>query len=105
MDEHIPPVKQPGSRAEPQAKASKPQSSGWRWFWFLALVLACTGVWYVWSRGGLTPAAAGSVAPKTGKKGNAGAVPVVAVKARRGSIGVFINGLGNITPIYTDMVK
>jgi len=32
-------------------------------------------------------------------------VPVVAVKARRGSIGVYINGLGNVTPIYTDMIR
>jgi multidrug efflux system membrane fusion protein len=107
MEDHIPPVKQQGPRAETQEKAAaKPKSSGWRWFWFLVLVLACTGAWYFWSKGGLTPAAAGSAPPgKAGKKGNSGAVPVVAVKAHRGSIGVYINGLGNITPIYTDMVK
>jgi multidrug efflux system membrane fusion protein len=105
MEEHIPPVKQQGSRVESLAMVSKPKGSGWRGFWFLVLVLACTGVWYLWSKGGLTPAAAGSVPPKTGKKGSSGTVPVVAVKAYRGNIGVFINGLGNITPIYTDMVK
>ncbi|MEI9974381.1 MAG: biotin/lipoyl-binding protein [Ignavibacteriota bacterium] len=32
-------------------------------------------------------------------------VPVVAVKAKRGTIGVYINGLGAVTPIYTTMVK
>jgi membrane fusion protein, multidrug efflux system len=58
----------------------------------------------MWSKGGLTPASAGSAPPK-GKKGGGGAVPVVAVKARKGNIGVYINGLGNITPIYTDQVK
>jgi len=105
MEEQIPPVKQQSPRAESQATASKPKGSGWRWFWFLVFVLACTGAWYVWQKGGLTPAAAGSVPPgKAGKKGP-GAVPVVAVKAHRGNIGVYINGLGNITPIYTDMVK
>lgn len=69
----------------------------------LALVVA--GGWYTWSKGGLTPAAAGSAPPKGGKKGGSGVVPVVAVKAFKGNIGVYINGLGNVTPIYTDMVK
>ena len=106
MDEHIPPAKQPVSLAASQAKTTKPKGSGWRWFWFLVLVAACTAGWYMWSKGGLTPAAAGSAPPgKAGKKGGGGTVPVVAVKAKRGNIGVYINGLGNITPIYTDMVK
>jgi membrane fusion protein, multidrug efflux system len=105
MEEHIPPAKQPNLRVEPQATASKPARSGKRWFWILVLVLVCAGGWYIWMKGSLTPAAAGSAPPKGGKKGGSGAVPVVAVKAKRGSIGVYINGLGNITPIYTDMVK
>lgn len=108
MEEHIPPAKQPNLRVESQAvsqtKTSKPAGSRWRWFWILVLVLACVGGWYTWSKGGLTPAAAGSAPPKTGKKGG-GTVPVVAVRAHKGSIGVYINGLGNITPIYTDMLK
>ena len=66
--------------------------------------MVCAGAWYMWSKGGLTPAAAGSAPPSKGRKGG-GAVPVVAVKARKGNIGVYINGLGNVTPIYTDMVK
>jgi multidrug efflux system membrane fusion protein len=105
MEEHIPPAKQPISRAESQTKPSKPRSKGWRWFWLLVLVLVGTGAWYMWSKGGLTPAAAGSVPTKGGRKGGGGTVPVVAVKAKRGSIGVYINGLGNVTPIYTDTVR
>src|ERR1700691_2171829 len=104
MDTHLPPAKQPVSTGQAQSAASKPKSSGWRWFWLLLLVVAGTAGWYMWSKGGLTPAAAGSAPPKGGKKGG-GAVPVVAVKAHKGNIGVYINGLGNITPIYTDMVK
>ena len=50
---------------------------------FLVLVAVCTAGWYMWSKGGLTPAAAGSAPPgKAGKKGGGGTVPVVAVKAR-----------------------
>jgi hypothetical protein len=105
MEEHIPPAKQPVLQAEPQAKTAKPGGSGWRWFWLIVLALVCAGGWYMWSKGGLTPAAAGSVPPSKGKKGGGGAVPVVAVKARKGNIGVYIDGLGNVTPIYTDMVK
>ena len=105
MEEHIPPAKQPNLRVESQAKTPKSGGSGWRWFWIVVVALVCAGGWYTWSKGGLTPAAAGSAPPKGGKKGGSGTVPVVAVKAKRGSIGVYINGLGNITPIYTDMVK
>jgi multidrug efflux system membrane fusion protein len=105
MEQQIPPAKEKSLGLESQAKASKPQGSGWRWFWFLVFVLACAGGWYLWQKGGLTPAAAGSAPPsKAGKKGG-GAVPVVAVKARRGNIGVYIDGLGSVTPIYTVMVK
>jgi multidrug efflux system membrane fusion protein len=103
MVEQIPPAKQPALQAEPQAKDSK-RRSGWRWFWLVVLAVACAGAWYTWSKGGF-PAAAGSAPPAKGKKGGSGTVPVVAVKAHKGNIGVYINGLGNITPIYTDMVK
>ncbi|HUB82387.1 MAG TPA: efflux RND transporter periplasmic adaptor subunit [Bryobacteraceae bacterium] len=95
-------MKPPESQADTRANTAKPHS-GSRWFWLLVLVVVAAGAWYWWSKGGLTPAAAGSVAPKA-KKGF-GTVPVVAVKAHKGNIGVYINGLGNITPIYTDMVK
>ena len=40
--------------------------------------------------------------PAQGKKGQAASpIPVVAVRARRGNIGVYLNGLGSIIPIYT----
>lgn len=104
MDQHIPPAKPPVSHIESPTSPSKPKGSGRGWFWLLVLAIACLGGWYLWQKGGLTPAAAGSAPPK-GKKGAGGAVPVVAVKAKKGNIGVYINGLGSVTPIYTDMVK
>jgi multidrug efflux system membrane fusion protein len=43
---------------------------------------------------------------KGGKKGGAGAVPVVAAKARRGDIGVYITSpVSSVTPIYTVTIK
>jgi len=47
-------------------------------------------------------------APGTGKRGQgkgSDVTPVVAAKARRGNIGVYFNGLGTVTPIYTVTVK
>ena len=81
-----------------------PRTKGRRWLWFVLLLLAGTGVWYLWSKGGSTPAASSGSA-KGGKKGGSGVVPVVAVKARRGNISVYIPGPGSVTPIYTVTVK
>jgi multidrug efflux system membrane fusion protein len=106
MEEQIPPAKQLSAGKQPKLiNPPAKKGSGWKWFWLLALAGACVVGWYMWQKGGLTPAAAGSAPPKAGKKGGGGAVPVVAVKAKKGNIGVYINGLGAVTPIYTTMVK
>jgi multidrug efflux system membrane fusion protein len=105
MEEHSTPLREQSTRPQSAAKPSKPRSKGRGWLWLVATLLAGAGVWYLWSKAGSTPAAAGSVPPKAGKKGGAGAAPVVAVTARKGSIGVYINGLGTVTPIYTVTVK
>jgi multidrug efflux system membrane fusion protein len=106
MDEQTPPAKEPMKRAaSPMTKPSKPGHKGRGWLWLLVLLVAGIGGWYLWSKAGSTPAAAGSAPSKGGKKGGSGTVPVVAVKARKGNIGVFINGLGSVTPISTVAVK
>lgn len=103
MVEQTPPVQE---QIKPQApKTLAPRRTGRRWLWFPVLLLAGAGAWYLWSKAGVTPAASSSVAAKGAKKGASGTVPVVAVKARRGNIGVYINGLGSVTPIYTVTVK
>lgn len=67
--------------------------------------------YYVWPRvsgaAGNVPAAASDANKGGGGRGGRGpgVVPVVAVKATRGSIGQYITGLGNVTPIYTVTVK
>ena len=68
--------------------------------------IGAVGAFILWQRG--SSVSAGTVpatAPAKGKKGAGGAIPVVAARARKGSIGVYDPGLGAITPIYTVMVK
>ena len=79
------------------------------WLWFILVVGLGAGVYYYWQRN--SNASAGTVnAPegnggKKGGRGMGGPPPVVAVRAKRGSIGVYVTGLGNVTPLYTVAVK
>jgi len=79
-----------------------------RWIVILALALAAIGLFWLY-RGGQTSAqtSTGGGGKKDGKKGatGEGAIPVQAVHARTGNIGVYFNGLGAVTPIYTVTVK
>ena len=111
MDEEVSPKKIHSTMiVPPEAKLPKPRPlkarrSRWRWLWLPVIVVLAAGAWYLWSRGGATAANAGGAPSKAGKKGGGGPVPVVAVKARRGNIGVYITGLGSVVPIYTVTVK
>ena len=81
------------------------RTSGRARWWLLLFALLGAGGWYYWTKSApaSTAANAGS-APKDRKKGS-GSVPVVAARARRGDIGVFITGLGSVTPLNTVTVK
>jgi multidrug efflux system membrane fusion protein len=70
------------------------------------LLLAGAGAYVYWRRSDGATASATSDA-KAGKKGGGGGAvtPVVGARARRGNIGVYDPGLGNVTPIYTDTIK
>ena len=79
----------------------KPRSRAWVWL-VVAAVLAA-GAWY-FSRDTIHAAPSGKGATGSAKKGS-GAVPIVAAKARKGDIGVYITGLGSVTPVYTVTIK
>ena len=63
------------------------------------LVLLAGGGYYFWSKR-TPPAATGKAGGKNGPGAGAPA-PVDAAKATRGNIGVYVTGLGAVTPIYT----
>ena len=80
-----------------------------QWVWLFVLVLLGASAYFLYPlvNSKLTRAQAqDSATAPTGKKGRgAGSTPVVAAKARKGNIGVYITGLGAVTPIYTVTVK
>jgi multidrug efflux system membrane fusion protein len=106
MKQETPATMEQGKLAEPPvAKPPKQHRSRARWLWLPVLIVLGVGVWYLWPKTGSTSSASDG-APKAGKKGGgSGAIPVVATKAKRGDIAVYITGLGSVVPIYTVTLK
>jgi multidrug efflux system membrane fusion protein len=84
---------------------TEPRSGRGVWLALLIIVGVAVGAYFLWPR---QPATSPSGAPSVGagKAGRGfGAIPVVAAKARKGDVGVYFNGLGTVTSIYTVSVK
>lgn len=72
------------------------------WLWLPILAILCWAGYKYWPQIG--PMLSGPTAPPTTsskKGGKGGAVPVVATRARRGNIGVYVVSPGSVTPINT----
>ncbi len=67
------------------------------------VAVVALGALFFFSRGRNSSASAGT--KKGGKNSAPAATPVVAAQAHTGNIGVYVTGLGAITPIYTVTVK
>lgn len=91
-----PPSKQPPDKPRPRSKV---------WIYILLALALIAGYFWYRSLGGTATAKTAAKSGK-GKKGAAPAVtPVVAVRATKGNIGVYVTGLGAITPVYTVTIK
>lgn len=90
----------------PKTAEGEPQRySRRRWPWLLVLVLLAAGAYsFRPKRAGSGSTTASSQVASRNARGTL-AIPVVAAKARKGDIGVFFNGLGTVTSIYTVSVK
>ena len=78
--------------------APPPKSKGRTWVW-VVLGVVLVFVFYLAFRhhDNGTQAAA----PKGGKKGFGGPVTINTVTAKKGDIGVYLNAIGTVTPVYT----
>jgi len=71
---------------------------------FALLVLLAAGVYVLWTKN--TNASTNPKGGKgAGKESGAAPVPVVAVRAKRGNIGLYFTGLGAATPLNTVLVR
>ena len=75
------------------------------WVWLVITILLVVGAYLFWYRGGSPHDTQAANKVSSDQKSNSAAVPVVATKATRGDIGVYLSGLGAITPIYTVTVR
>jgi len=94
-DAHVPP-----DHLLPAETSGSPPKRRHRWVWILVLLLFA-GLFYVVLRHGAgTPAAA----PAGGRRVMTGPVPVTTATAKLGSIGVYLEAIGTVTPVYTDLI-
>lgn len=98
----------PPPRTEPPKPGAAPPKKvarRRRWLWIVALIAIALLAWFFFSRSGGTPASQKTAKGRGGRAGAPAATPVVAVEATKGNIGVYVTGLGAVTPIYTVTVR
>ena len=86
------------------APVEKPPTHRRRWLYAAILVVLTLAGLFWWYEHAKSAAAAKAASAKA-KSAAAAGVPVVAAQAQTGNIGVYVTGLGAITPIYTVTVK
>jgi membrane fusion protein, multidrug efflux system len=76
---------------------------GWVWMVIVILAAAAAAYYYYGPKGTAQPPATTTAtgASAGGRRGAGGVTPVVAVKATRGDIGVYITDPGSVAPVYT----
>jgi multidrug efflux system membrane fusion protein len=90
------------SHSAPEHSPSDPAKKRRRlWIWAIILILFALLFWWVWRQ---HSASATVPAGRGGRGAMSGAVPVTVATATKGNIGVYLNAIGTVTPIYTDSI-
>jgi multidrug efflux system membrane fusion protein len=106
-EKHSPTIIEDSPDTSPDLGAPNRRPSRSRgWLWLLFLVLAAVAVYYFWPKSAAQPpaSATASGAGAGGRKGAGGTTPVVAVKATKGNIGVYLVDPGAVAPVNTVIV-
>jgi membrane fusion protein, multidrug efflux system len=82
-----------------------PRASRRGWLWILAVVAVGVGLYFLWPKSSGEKAGTAPSSTAAGRPRGLGVIPVVAAKATKGAIGVYLTGLGAVTPIYTVTVR
>lgn len=98
----VPEESKPRPALPPPDHEGRRSSSGW--IWFVVLVLIAAGAYYWYSKRAGNAASTAATPSSQGKRGG-GLVQVVAARAQKGNIPVYVTALGAVTPIYTVTVK
>ncbi len=77
--------------------AALPPKRSRQWLWVILLLLFAFGFFLVWRHGGMQRG--GQVAG--GGQGFSGPVTLTAATAKAGEIGVYLDAIGTVTPVYT----
>lgn len=76
-----------------------------RWIWVIILVLFGLLFWWVYRQHPVSASApAGRGAGRGGRNAMAGPVPVTVATATKGSIGIYLDAIGTVTPVYLDSI-
>jgi multidrug efflux system membrane fusion protein len=98
------PTGEPPKSTSP-ATGENPKRGRRRWLYVAIIaVLALAGLWWYMSHRG-APASQKAGNTKGGRGAAPATIPVVAAQAQTGNIGVYVTGLGAITPISTVTIK
>src|SRR5689334_16151890 len=85
---------QPGVHGEPGPARARPRR---RWTVLAAVVCMLAGAGYILSQRSSAP----QLKTRTGRNAGGGAIPVSVTTVKKGNIGVYVNALGTVTPVYT----
>ena len=94
---------------QPEDAPKRPRS-GKGWLWLLVLLIAAAAAYYYWPKSGAGGNPGTGNAPPTAGSGGRGGrgpgiAPVVAARAKRGDISVYVESLGNVTALSTVTIR
>lgn len=92
----------PDHQLPPSSSETPPRKRRHRWIWAVVLILfGLLFYWIITQHGGQPTAGAGGGG---GRRMITGPIPVVAATATTGDLGVYLNAIGTVTPVFTDAI-